>query len=61
MESDVLFSVIRDSGPYGLDVIEDAILEHEDIQAMFHQLDPLSSMSVRTISHPHQHMAPPTR
>jgi hypothetical protein len=38
MEGDVLLNVIRDSGPYGLDFIEDAILEHEDIQAMFHQL-----------------------
>ncbi len=38
MEGDVLLNAIRDSGPYGLDLIEDAILEYEDIQAMFHQL-----------------------
>ena len=37
MEEDVLFEVIR-SGPYGMDLVEDDILEHEDIKAMFRQL-----------------------
>ena len=37
MEEDVLFEVIR-SGPYGMDLVGDAIAEHEDIKAMFHQL-----------------------
>jgi len=38
MEADVLFEVIRSGGPYAMDLVENAMLEHEDIQAMFRQL-----------------------
>jgi hypothetical protein len=38
MEADVLFEVIRSGDPYAEDLVENAMLEHEDIQTMFSQL-----------------------
>lgn len=38
MEETVLFEVVRNSGIICMDLVEDAILEHEEIQAMFCQL-----------------------
>lgn len=38
MEADVLFEVIHSGDPYAEDLVENAMLEHEDIQTMFRQL-----------------------
>jgi hypothetical protein len=38
VEDDVLLSVIRNSDPQGPDLIESTIVEYEDIQAMFRQI-----------------------
>jgi hypothetical protein len=38
IEDEVLLTVIRHSGPQGLDLIESTALEYEDIQAMFQQV-----------------------
>lgn len=38
IEDEVLLTVIRHSGPQGPDLIERTILEYEDIQAMFQQV-----------------------
>lgn len=38
IEDEVLLTVIRYSGPQGPDLIERTILEYEDIQAMFQQV-----------------------
>jgi hypothetical protein len=36
-EEDVLLAVIHNSGPLGIDLIEDAMLEHEEIRTMMRQ------------------------
>lgn len=38
MEESVLLEAIHASGSHALDLVEDVILEHEEIQAMFHEL-----------------------
>ena len=38
MEETVLLEVVHNSGLSGIDLVEDTILEHEEIQAMFRQL-----------------------
>ena len=38
IEDEVLLTVIRNSGPQGPELIERTILEYEDIQAMFQQV-----------------------
>ncbi len=38
MEESVLFEVIRSSGFHSIDLVDDAILEHQEIQTMMRQL-----------------------
>ena len=38
MEESVLLEAIHASGSHALDLVEDLVLEHEEIQAMLHEL-----------------------
>jgi hemerythrin-like domain-containing protein len=39
MEEELLFGKIRNSGPEGMKLVEDAELEHEEVRAMIHELE----------------------